>query len=46
MNLRYVMSRHPLTVDMGAPREELEHLLEIGRVHHVPLMDGDRLVGL
>lgn len=46
MNLRDVMSRHPLTVDVAQTREEVEHLLDIGRVHHIPLMDGETLVGL
>jgi Ni2+-binding GTPase involved in maturation of urease and hydrogenase len=46
MRVADLMSRHPLTVTSDTDGEELRHLLEISRVHHVPLMDGDRLVGL
>ena len=46
MRVADLMSRHPLTVTSETDGEELRHLLEISSVHHVPLMDGDRLVGL
>lgn len=44
--LRETMTTGLLTVDAEASRAELEHLVDIGRVHHVPVMDDDRLVGL
>ena len=46
MRIRDVMSPHPLTVGVDASRTELEHLLDIADLHHLPLLDGDRVVGL
>jgi Ni2+-binding GTPase involved in maturation of urease and hydrogenase len=40
------MAQHPLTVDPSTPGNELAELMETARIHHLPLLDGDRLVGL
>lgn len=46
MRVRDLMSSHPMTAADAATDEEVERLLETGSVHHLPLMDGNRLVGL
>lgn len=46
MRLRDLMSVEPLTVGPDTPPETLKRMMEAGRVHHLPLLDGDRLVGM
>ena len=46
MKLRDVMSIEPLTVGTDVPPETARHLMEEGRVHHLPIVDGDHLVGM
>lgn len=46
MKLRDIMTMRPLTVGTGDPPAEVERLMQAARVHHLPLVDGDRLVGI
>ena len=46
MKLSDVMARRPLTADRATPRVELDELMETAGVHHLPLLDGELLVGL
>lgn len=46
MKLSDVMARHPLLADPSTPGDELAELMETARVHHLPLVDDDRVVGL
>lgn len=40
------MVPNPVTIGPKATVAEVEHLLETRRIRHLPVMDGDRLVGL
>jgi len=40
------MSARPIVVRDGEPPEDLRRLMEAGRVHHLPVVEGGRLVGL
>lgn len=46
MKLRDVMSVEPLVVGPDAPPAALRSLMETGRVRHLPLVDGEHLVGM
>lgn len=46
MKLTDIMAHRPLTADRATPRAELIELMETAGVHHLPLLDGERLVGL
>lgn len=46
MKLRDVMSGDPITVGRDTPPAEVRRIMEAGRVHHLPILDGDQLVGL
>jgi CBS domain-containing protein len=46
MRLRDIMTTRPLTVGTDDPPAEVERLMRAAQVHHLPLMDGDRLVGM
>ena len=46
MKLQDVMSIEPLTVGTDVPPETARRLMEDGRVHHLPIVDGDQLVGM
>lgn len=46
MKLRDLMSVEPLTVGPDTAPETLRRIMEAGRVHHLPLVDGDQLVGM
>ncbi len=46
MRLREVMSAEPITVGRETPPAEVRRIMEAGRVRHLPIMDGDQLVGL
>ncbi|MGI9539938.1 MAG: CBS domain-containing protein [Miltoncostaeaceae bacterium] len=46
MKLSDIMARRPLTADRATPRAELTELMETAGVHHLPLLDGESLVGL
>lgn len=46
MKLRDVMSIEPLTVGTDVPPDTARRLMEEGRVHHLPIVDGDHLVGM
>jgi CBS domain-containing protein len=41
-----VMTTDPVTVDLGQPLSEVYHVLQNSRFHHVPVLDGDRPVGM
>ena len=41
-----VMVRRPLTAGPDMSSEELRELMDTARIHHLPLLDGSRLVGL
>ena len=45
-HLSDVMTRDPQTVHLGQPLSEAYALLQKGEYHHVPVMDGDRPVGM
>lgn len=44
MKVRDVMSSRPIVVGEGA--RDARHLMELGRVRHVPVVEGTRLLGL
>jgi hypothetical protein len=44
MSVRDVMSDRPIVV--GARESDVRRLMEVGHVHHVPVVDGGRLVGI
>jgi len=46
MKLQDVMSIEPLTVGTDVPPETARRLMEDGRVHHLPIVDGEKLVGM
>ena len=46
MKLHELMTTRPLTVGRDESPEELRRLMDAAQVHHLPLVDGDRLVGL
>lgn len=46
MKVRDVMSIEPLTVGTDVPPETARLLMEQGRVHHLPIVEGDHLVGM
>lgn len=46
MKANDVMVRRPLTATLETPSDELRELMETARIHHLPLLDGNRLVGL
>lgn len=46
MKVRDVMSIEPLTVGTDVPPETARLLMEQGRVHHLPIVDDDHLVGM
>jgi CBS domain-containing protein len=46
VRLSQIMTRRPLVVTPEVPPSELRRLVDAARVRHLPLMDGDRLVGL
>lgn len=41
-----VMTRQPVTTSEQSPLEEVADLMERGRLNHVPVMRGDRIVGI
>jgi CBS domain-containing protein len=46
MRLRDIMSTHPVVVGPGESPAELERLMAMAHVRHLPLVDGGRLAGL
>ena len=46
MKLRDVMSVEPLVVGKDVSQETARGLMDQGRVHHLPIVDGDHLVGM
>ena len=46
MTLQDVMSIEPLTVGRDVPPDTARRLMQDGRVHHLPIVDGDQLVGM
>lgn len=46
MRVDEIMTRRPLTVGPGRSREDVRELLADARIHHMPIVDGERLVGL
>ena len=46
MRLRDLMSVEPLTVGPDTSRDTLRRMMDAGRIHHMPLIDGDHLVGM
>ncbi len=46
MRVDDIMTRRPLTVGPGTPRADVRDLLADARIHHMPILDGDQLVGL
>lgn len=46
MRIADIMSRHPLAVGPDDDQAELERLAAAGRMRHLPLVDGGRLVGM
>jgi acetoin utilization protein AcuB len=41
-----IMTRNLLTVDVNATLEDVKNLLDKKRIHHIPVVDGKRLVGI
>lgn len=46
MRIREVMSARPIMVSDHEPPADLQRLMEAGRVHHLPVVEGGRLVGV
>lgn len=46
MRIREVMSARPIVVSDHEPPGDLYRLMEAGRVHHLPVVEGGRLVGV
>lgn len=46
MRIIDIMTRHPLAVGPDEEEADLERLASLGRLHHLPLIDGGRLVGM
>ena len=46
MRIREVMSARPIMVSDHEPPGDLSRLMEAGRVHHLPVVEGGRLVGV
>jgi len=46
MQVRDVMSSRPIVVSADERSVDLRHLMEAGRVHHLPVVDGGRLLGM
>ena len=46
MRVDEIMTRRPLTAAPGDSAERVGRLLSEARIHHMPLLDGDRLAGL
>lgn len=44
MKVRDIMSSRPIVV--GERAADVRHLMELGRVHHVPVVEGGRLLGI
>lgn len=44
--VRDVMTRRPVTVDAGAPLEQVRAILLWSSFRHLPVLDGDRLLGI
>ena len=44
MRVRDIMSSRPIVATGGA--SDVKHLMDIGHVHHVPVVEGGRLVGI
>ncbi len=41
-----IMTRNLLTVDINSTLEDVKNLLDKKRIHHIPVVDGKRLVGI
>jgi CBS domain-containing protein len=46
VKIRDVMSSRPIVVRDDQPPKDLRRLMEQGRVHHLPVVEGDRLIGV
>jgi CBS domain-containing protein len=46
VRIRDVMSARPIMVSNHEPAEALTHLMEVGHVHHLPVVEGGRLIGV
>lgn len=46
MKIGDIMTRRPLTAAPGTAAAEVRDLLDDARIHHMPILDGDRLLGL
>jgi CBS domain-containing protein len=46
VKIREVMSSRPIMVSNHEPAESLGRLMEVGHVHHLPVVEGGRLIGV
>ena len=46
MNAREVMSREPVTLDAGDTLDLAEGIMRLGRIRHLPVVSGDKIVGI
>jgi CBS domain-containing protein len=46
VKIRDVMSSRPIVVRDDEPPEDLKRLMQAGRVHHLPVVEGDQLIGV
>ena len=44
--IKSIMSRELVTVQLGEPPSKVRAVLQEGRFHHLPVLDGARLVGI
>ena len=41
-----IMTRDVITIDVQAPMSDVKHILTTHKIHHLPVLDGDELVGI
>ncbi len=41
-----IMTPNPVTVHLGQPLSEVQHLMTENRCHHMPVVSGDKLIGM
>ena len=44
--ITHIMTAHPTTVQVGQPLSDASQIMHEGGFHHLPVLDGDRLVGM
>lgn len=45
-SIKRIMTTNPAAIRSGEPASNAHRLLETGQIHHLPVVDGDKLVGI